>query len=712
MVEKWLDAEELQVTGGRGRLPAVDQPTAHGELLDLSRTAAGIGTFDWDLTTGVLGWDEQLLDLFGLDAPGVDQTIEGFTAQLHHDDLDRVTALLQQAIDTCGDYEAEYRILRADGQVRWVAARGRALCDEAGTTVRVLGASWDVTSRRQAQDRVVGVLEGMAEGFIAVDRDWVMTMLNARAEQITGLPREQLLGRTLWEAFPGNVGTVFEDSYRRAAATGQTVTFEAFYPAPLDVWLEVRAVPGADGMSMYFLDITARHRTQQRNELLAQVGQELTGTLDAEEAVARLAHLVVPALADWCLVTLVGDEQHTNYRRTLCDVGFWHTDPHRRALVAQYADLRIAALTDDSFVARALTTHQPVTVERDATARILEVLVPGEAAELIRELAPESFAVLPLRGRDRITGLLSVFNGPGRGPIPADSVTTAEEVAARAGLALDNARLYREQRGLAEILQRSLLTPPPEPDHAQVVVRYVPAAQAAQVGGDWYDAFFQPGGATVLVIGDVVGHDTRSAAAMGQLRTIVRTLGAQDDQGPAAILTRTDAVMETLMVGTAATVAVARLEQTPQERERGITRLRWSNAGHPPPFAINPDGSVFPLTGLRADLLLGVRPDGRRREFEVVLDRDSVVVLYTDGLVERRDQDLDQGLQRLQDTLEDLAGRDLDELCDQLLVRMLPEQPDDDVALVAVRLHPQDRPRPAEAGSNVVPPDVPDEAGP
>jgi len=166
--------------------------------------------------------------------------------------------------------------------------------------------------------------------------------------------------------------------------------------------------------------------------------------------------------------------------------------------------------------------------------------------------------------------------------------------------------------------------------------------------------------------------------------------------------------METLMVTTAATVAVARLEQSASETDRGITRLRWSNAGHPPPFVIDPDGTVHPLTGLRADLLLGVLPEALRREFEVVLDRESVVVLYTDGLVERRDQDLDHGLQRLHDTLTDLAGRDLDELCDELLTRMLPDSPEDDVALVAVRLHSQERPRPAAAGPTVVPPDVPD----
>ena len=695
-------------TGAIELVPQQSVPQAQGELLDLARAAAGIGTFDWDLTTGVLSWDDRLLELFGLDEATFDRTIDGFNARLHPEDLGRVTDLLQQAIDTCGDYEAEYRIRHDEGPVRWVAARGRALCDEHGVTNRVLGAAWDVTDRRQAQDRVAGVLEDMPVGFIAMDRDWVITMVNAEGERIAGARRDDLVGSDFWEAFPATVGTTFEDSYRRVAATGEAIAFDAFYPEPLNIWVEVRAVPSqAGGVQLYFLDVTERTRLQGRSDLLAEVTRELTGTLDAEEAVARLADLVVPALADWCLVSLVGDGQHSNFRRGLRDVGFAHADPRLRPLVAEYADVRIPALLDGSFVERALSSGRPVVLQRDAAQRISAVFSPGRAQELIGQLAPEAFAVLPLRGRGRTAGLLTLFRDAGRGGLPAPDVATAAEIAARAGLALDNARLYREQRGLAEGLQRSLLTPPPEPDHVQVVVRYAPAAQAAQVGGDWYDAFLQPGGATTLVIGDVVGHDTQAAATMGQIRTIVRTLGAEDQHGPAEILRRADEVMETLMVGAVATVAIARLEQTPSERDRGVTRIRWSNAGHPPPFVINPDGTVYPLTGLRPDLLLGVRPDTRRREHEVVLDRDSVVVLYTDGLVERRDQDLDAGLQRLQDTLEELAGRDLDELCDELLARMLPDEPDDDVAIVAVRLHPQNRLRPVEAGPNVVPPDVP-----
>jgi serine phosphatase RsbU (regulator of sigma subunit) len=347
-------------------------------------------------------------------------------------------------------------------------------------------------------------------------------------------------------------------------------------------------------------------------------------------------------------------------------------------------------------------------VAEDATARVRAVLRSGEARDILERLAPATAVALPLQGRGRTVGLISLFGSPARGPIDPQDLVTAQEVAARAGLALDNSRLYRQQRRVAETLQRSMLTEPAQPDHLQIVVRYVPSGEAAQVGGDWYDAFMQPDGATVLVIGDVVGHDITAAATMGQVRSLVRGIAVATGAGPAELLGEVDRAMRTLQTDTVVTGVVARIEQRDDERRRGITHVRWSNAGHPQPMAINPDGTVVVLSGVLNDLVLGIAPDSRRIESEIVLDRGTKLLLYTDGLVERRRRPLRTGMAELRDLLEELAPLELDELCDQLLARMLPDQPEDDVALVAVRLHRQDRLRPPEAGPNVVPPDVPD----
>ena len=642
--------------------------------------------------------------MFGYDVTDFEESIEAFNARLHPDDLPRVTEALQACIATCGEYEAEYRVIRPDGDVRWVHARGRALAGPAGNAVRLLGAAYDTTGERGAAARVTRVLEAMPAGFYSLDREWRFTHVNAEAERLLGRSREELLGRVLWEEWPAAVNSVFEDNYRAAVRTGEPVSFDAHYPAPLDGWYELRAWPSPDGLSVYFLEVTERRRVQEKAEqsaqrlaLLARVSAELAGSLDATTATSHIPRLVVPALADFCIITVIDPDGRPR------DVGSWHADPTMRPVLERYATLRLDAVPATSPLAR--TLNSGVTTREELPA-LVEMLGSTEAGDLLRMLAPRSAAVLPLRGRGRMLGLLTLYSRDhdfGR----ADDLSTAQDVADRAGLALDNARLYRAQQQLAEGLQRSLLTDPPEPDHAEIAVRYVPAAEAARVGGDWYDAFLQPGGATMLVIGDVVGHDTEAAAAMGQLRGLLRGIATYSDAAPAEVLRGLDASMTTLQIRALATAAVARFEQTPDELERGLTRMRWANAGHLPPLVINPDGTVAELASWTGDLLLGVDAATVRRESVVTLDRGATVLLYTDGLIERRDADLDTGMVRLREAVMELADLPLDELLDTLLERLVDGRPEDDVALVAVRLHRQDEPRPAEAGPNDVPPDVP-----
>jgi serine phosphatase RsbU (regulator of sigma subunit) len=419
-------------------------------------------------------------------------------------------------------------------------------------------------------------------------------------------------------------------------------------------------------------------RSAERLAILARVSAEMAGTLDANAATARLPRLVVPQLADFCIVTLVDPDGRPR------DVGSWHSDPAARAALERYAGVRLEAMPAVSPVARALIGGEVV---RESGGVVVDLLPPGEARDLLSLLDAQTVVVLPLRGRGRTLGLLTLYFRSGSKPSD-DDISTAQDVADRAGLSLDNARLYSAQQQLAEGLQRSLLTQPPEPEHAEIAVRYLPAAEAARVGGDWYDAFVQPGGTTMLVIGDVVGHDTEAAAAMGQLRGLLRGIATYSDAGPVEVLRGLDASMATLEAKTLATAAVARFEQTPDERDRGVTRMRWANAGHLPPLVINPDGSVAELAAWRGDLLLGVDPEARRRESVVTLDRGSTVLLYTDGLVERRDADLDAGMVRLRDAVIELADRPLGDLLDELIERLVHGRPEDDVAVVAVRLDP------------------------
>jgi serine phosphatase RsbU (regulator of sigma subunit) len=489
-------------------------------------------------------------------------------------------------------------------------------------------------------------------------------------------------------------------------ATGEERVFEAYYPEPLDAWFEVRAWPSPDGLSVYFLDITERRNAEERArrsaarlaviaDVAAAVSEAVGQVAGEEEAMRQLARTVVPALGDWVIASLVGEDGR------LHDVASWHADADLRDVTARYSELRLAALTSTAPIVEALRSGQAMIVD-DVPGAVRGTLSPG-VREVFDALAPRTAVALSLQARGRTVGALSVYRSGDRPPADADDVATLREVADRVALALDNARLYDQQRRLAEGLQRSLLTAPPEPDHAEIVVRYRPAVRAAEVGGDWYDAFLQPSGATVLVIGDVVGHDTAAAAAMGQLRGMLRGIAYRDGARPAAVLAELDAAIQGLGMGTMATAAIARIEATPEERAAGTARLRWSNAGHPPPLLIDETGRVETLATPRAELMLGVDPFTKRTESVVTVRRGCTLFLYTDGLVESRDLPLDDGIARLEAALTELADRPLAELCDAVIERLQPEVLQDDVALVAIRLHPEDRPRPPEAGPERVP---------
>ena len=685
--------------------------------VELAVDAAGIGSFDWDLVTGRLSWDERLLAIFGYDREGFDQTIDAFIARCHPDDRERVSEALQTAIETGGEYAAEYRVVLPDGSMRWVQGRGRALTDAEGTSVRLLGVGYDTTLRREGDARLSRVLEAMKAAFFSLDPEWRFSYLNAEAERVLGILRDDALGGTIWELFPAAVGSAFEDHYRAAVDTGEEQVFEAYYPAPLEAWFEVRAWPTPDGLSVSFLDITERRvaeefarRATRRLALIAEVSAVMTGRsaegsaegLSEDAALQRVSEAVVPILGDWVIASLVDEDGRMR------DVASWHVDPAARSLVARYAGLRLAAMQPHAPVLRALASGQLRTVD-DVGAVVGPMLPPGEVHDVFWALAPRTAITMPLAARGRTLGALSIYRSADRAPADPDEIATARDVADRVALALDNRRLYEQQRGLAEGLQRSLLTAPPEPDHAEIVVRYQPAVEVAQVGGDWYDAFLQPTGATMLVIGDVVGHDTAAAAAMGQLRGMLRGIAYREGMGPAAVLTDLDAAIEGLDMGTMATAAIARIEQTRGERAAGLTRIRWSNAGHPPPLVIHHDGRIEELAGARAELMLGVDPRCRRTESVLTVQRGATLLLYTDGLVEDRDLPLDEGMARLKAVLAELGDVPLEDLCDAVIDRLRPQGLQDDVALVAIRLHPQDRPRPREAAPRRLPPGAPSE---
>lgn len=661
----------------------------------LAVDAAGVGAFDWNLETRRLQWDERLLELFGYDDDTFGSHIDDFNRRVHPDDLPRVGAALERAVETCGEYAAEYRIVRPDGSVRWIAARGRALVGQSGNAERVVGAAYDTTEVHLVESRVSRHLEAMASPFVSLDTAWHVGYVNSAAERMLGVERDELLGEPLWHRLPTAVRTEVEQRFREARDSGRPVTFEVHAPAPADAWFEVRAWPNPEGLSVSFLDVTERRRaaeilarTTRRAEVLSRVSGELAGSLDVEESAARLTRTLVPDLADWCNIILLDEQQHIDPRQRLRGLGCHHADPDMQPVLERYLELGIAQLRDSELVREVLSDSATTMVVDDPGELLDEVLPPGDARDLLQQLGPGPGISLPLRGRGRLIGHLGLTRRHGGPAFDEHDVATLEEIAARVGLALDNALLFGQQRDLVEGLQRSLLTDPPEVLGLDVVVRYQPAAEAAQVGGDWYDAFRLPGGDLALVIGDVVGHDTAAAAAMGQLRSLLRGIAVSGDEGPAEILHGVDLAMQTLEMTSTATVVLARLRPFQRSDGTGAYRLTWSNAGHPPPYVVVPGEPAAELAAGESNLLLGIDPGAERTQLALELTQGATLLLYTDGLVERRDQNFDEGTRTLRRTLDALVreGLGLEEMCDELLRRLVPRRGEDDVALVALRL--------------------------
>jgi serine phosphatase RsbU (regulator of sigma subunit) len=334
-------------------------------------------------------------------------------------------------------------------------------------------------------------------------------------------------------------------------------------------------------------------------------------------------------------------------------------------------------------------------------------MVPDEKArEALAPLRPAAAAGFPLIARGEVIGGFTLINEPERGAHTQLELRTAEIASRRAALALDNARLAAANHQVAERLQLSLLSPPVQPDHLELAVRYRPATQGVSIGGDWYDAFLQPDGDTVLVIGDVMGHDIEAAAAMGQVKTLVRGIAYDRLEEPAGVLRRVDHALVGLAVPTLATALVCRVEQDDADRASGLRRLRWSSAGHPDPMLLGADGSVLDLTAPVGPPLgigwLGARVDG-----QVPMPEGSTLLLFTDGLFERRGVPLDEGRAQVREILQRSHDLPLTLLCDRLLEELLGDGVEDDVAVLAVRAHPVHVARPAEAGPELLPAALP-----
>lgn len=553
-------------------------------------------------------------------------------------------------------------------------------------------------------EALTAALEALPDGIAIFDAQWTVRFINRAAADLVRRPADQLTGQTLWAALPEMSGTIFHSFLLHARGAGRPVTWRGFY-APADRWLSATAVVVGELLQVSLREVTSRlaepgndggaprpadDDDRDRLRFLAEVSESLITTLDTGKSAAQLAELAVSRLCDWAFVALVGEDGGPG------EEAWAHRDPGMRADLDMYMTGRLRGTGDDEAMVDALMSGRPVQMIGVRQDLVAPSLPTEEIRAAWRRLATASYTIVPLRARNETFGALVLLNCGDRPPHTEAEIATAVEVARRGGLALDNARLYGRQQKVAETLQHSLLTAPPQPDDLQIAVRYRPAGAYQQVGGDWYDAFQQPDGATLLVIGDVVGHNVDAAAAMGQIRSILRGLACDRPESPARILSRVDRVLTTLGVPTLATALLARIEQPADLVSAGLRRLRWSSAGHLPPLLLRPDGTVRRLDSV-PERLLGSGSPTTRSDQEVLLSVGDTVVFYTDGLIEYDRTGIDEGIDRLTAHLGDPAELPLEDLCDRLLERIPTGRADDDIAILALRCTPVQHAEPAQA---------------
>lgn len=284
-----------------------------------------------------------------------------------------------------------------------------------------------------------------------------------------------------------------------------------------------------------------------------------------------------------------------------------------------------------------------------------------------------------IRVRDRVYGNIYLCDRRDGRPFDEHDEGVIRALAGTAGVAIEHARLYQRVRDSAETFQRMLLPTLLDLRPLAAATVYRPANEPGHLGGDWYDALPLPDGSCLAVIGDVVGHDTRAAAAMSQIRNMLRALGLTGDGSPGVVLSQLDRILHTVGEGEFTTACLARLEP-----DGGAWAVRWSNAGHPPPLLLAPGAPPRFLEG-EPGLPLGVDLGLARPEHRAPLPAGSVLVLYTDGLIEEPDRPLDHGMRTLARVADAHLDDSLEELCAALVTERAGETADD-IAILALRV--------------------------
>lgn len=578
------------------------------------------------------------------------------------------------------------------------------------------GRPWLVTAA--APEQVAGPVEPDAEALwdltlaqlpvpVAVyDHEARLVSANEVMTQVMGRSVAEMRGLTLWEIEPNPPFDEYDRLQRQVLRTGEPVFHENFGQSPGEVrnhaWSmflsPLKDESGAvRGVSAAVFDTTEQYWARRRLVILNDASLRIGSTLDVTRTADELAEVAVTGFADFVTVDLLesvalGEEPEP-------------VPPDQPATLRRTAQRSVLDGCPESVVPTGATTFYPVDTPpmRALIAGRGTLTAAGDPgmqrwidssrgrAEAVARHMIHSVMMVPLRARGVTLGLVHFLRHRTAESFSEDDLLLAEEIVARAAVSVDNARRYTHERRTALTLQRSLLPDrPPDLAAMQVAYRYLPAGSGADVGGDWFDVIPLSGARVALVVGDVVGHGIHASATMGRLRTAVRTL-ADVDLAPDELLTQLDDLV--VRLDREEGPRTGGRAQAPTPGEVGATclyavydpvsrRCTMARAGHPPPAVVTPDGEVrFLNLPTGPPLGLGGLPF---ESVEVELAEGSLLALYTDGLVEAADRDIEDGLNLLRGALADKAGP-LEETCDRVLRAVLPARPADDIVLMLAR---------------------------
>ncbi|MFJ4973960.1 SpoIIE family protein phosphatase [Streptomyces coeruleorubidus] len=587
-----------------------------------------------------------------------------------------------------------------DGTERAVEFRTMRLLDSEGQP-HLLGLATDATTVRKVERDLAlshSLVHQTPLGIAVFDNDLRWVGVNPALERINGVPEEAVLGRRLGEVLPGLDVEVIEARMRHVLKTGrplldqQTIGRTAGDEQDRAYSESYHRIEDTDGrvlgLAMAVLDVTERQQAaaevaqaRQHLSVIADAGVRIGTTLDLQQTARELADVVVSHLADLAAVDVlesvvahgtiapVSGGAPAEFRALAVAAGYPTDAIHAADPVGE-----LATYGSSRMITQCVRRARPVLVEHVDPRMMRRLARDARAAQTLREAGAHSYMAVPLMARGKVLGTLTLYRTVDERAFDDRDRVLASELAARAAICIDNARLYGRERGTALTLQRSLLpTTPAEREGLDIAARYRPAL--SEVGGDWYDVLPLGPGRTGLVVGDVMGKGVQAAAIMGQLSTATRAL-ARLDLPPAELLRHLDDIAGSLGD------AIATCVYAVCDLRAGVCSL--SSAGHLPPVLAGPDGGAT-LVDVPGGVPLGVGGV----EFgtvELELAPGSLLALYTDGLVEKRGEPIDTGLTTLTRLLGN-AGPSLQRTSDSLLGALSPE-PDDDVALLLVRTRP------------------------